>query len=210
MRILNITLLIMHISISNSILIKVTGQKKLCFDKTLKYEDQLTFNYLITSSKGEKLRAKLFNAETGQVFWEVEGKQNGEFKSDDLFPGDYSACFYPLDDNQYYISFRYFTRSEAGIIIDLAKDKELKHVNDGINQLKQGFQEFEMNLNYIVDRRSRHTIILQDIIKALKRMTGLKALAVALLSIFQVFIIRKFFGPDKRVTKVSGAFSDKL
>lgn len=210
MKMIYLFLLITHILFSNSILIKVAGQDQICFDKTLQFEDQITFNYLITSSKGEKLKAKIFHKPSGKVYWELEGKQNGDFKSAVLTPDDYSACFYPLDDNQYYISFTYITQTEAGIVVGLAKDKEFKHVNDGINQLKQGFQEFEMNLNYIVDRRSRHTIILQEIIKALRKMTGVKALAIALLSIFQVFIIRKFFGPDKRVTKVTGAFSDKL
>ena len=38
----------------------------------------------------------------------------------------------------------------------------------------------------------------------------MKIAVVAILSLLQVFIIRRFFGPDKRVSKVKGAYSSEL
>ena len=52
--------------------------------------------------------------------------------------------------------------------------------------------------------------ILNDIISSIKNLTFFKLGIVFLLSVFQIIVIQKFFGPDKRVSSVKGAFSDGL
>ena len=83
-------------------------------------------------------------------------------------------------------------------------------MSEGVNELKASFQSFEKNFRFIVDRRTRHTTILTDIITSIKQLTFLKMAIILVLSVFQVIVIQRFFGPDKRVTTVKGAFSDGL
>ena len=72
------------------------------------------------------------------------------------------------------------------------------------------FTEIENNARHINDRRFRHSKILSKIIKSIDDLTLMKIAVVAILSLLQVFIIRRFFGPDKRVSKVKGAYSTEL
>ena len=75
-------------------------------------------------------------------------------------------------------------------------------------EIQKTFQEIELNLKYTVDRKVQHTTILNDIINSIKNLTILKIVIVCLLSLFQVIVIQRFFGPDKRVSNIKGAFSD--
>ena len=79
-----------------------------------------------------------------------------------------------------------------------------------VTDIRNVFQVIETNLKQGLDRKSRHLRILVDIIKSIKNLTFLKGLIVLLLTLFQIVVIQKFFGPDKRVTSVKGAFSDGL
>ena len=79
-----------------------------------------------------------------------------------------------------------------------------------VQDIKKVFQEIETNLKRGLDRKSRHFSILHDIIQSIKNFTFLKMAIVFLLSLFQIIVIQKFFGPDKRVSSVKGAFSDGL
>ena len=79
-----------------------------------------------------------------------------------------------------------------------------------VGDIKKVFGDIETNLKYAIDRKSRHFNILNDIISSIKNLTFFKLGIVFLLSVFQIIVIQKFFGPDKRVSSVKGAFSDGL
>ena len=92
--------------------------------------------------------------------------------------------------------------SNSAVTKDLAKDKEVKGIKNGVLDLEKLFNDFEKNLKFIVDRRNHHHTILQDIVGSIKIISGIKILIIILLSIFQVFIITKFFGTNKRVSTI--------
>ena len=146
----------------------------------------------------------------GKDLYVEKEAQNGEYKSEILPIGEYSLCFKSLESNEFFISFEFYSYNENGIVKELAQDKEVKQMSEGVNELKASFQSFEKNFRFIVDRRTRHTTILTDIITSIKQLTFLKMAIILVLSVFQVIVIQRFFGPDKRVTTVKGAFSDGL
>lgn len=200
-------ILISIIAFSNCLLIKMGDRRQHCFEKNLIQDDMLLIDYIISSDREEQVSMTLTKAHTDEVIFHLEHNQTGKFESSLLKNGTYTLCFNPNDSNDYYISFNFFSYSETGVVKGLAQDKEVKLVGLGIDEIKKAFQDFELKLKNIVDRRSRHNLILSDIIASVKKLTIVKISIIALISVFQIFLIRKFFGPDKRVTKVSGPYA---
>ena len=187
------------------------SKKKLqhCYTKTLKKPDNLYFSFLVSSFQKKTLTVVFTDMQTKrQIYKGINATI--EYKSEILPQGDYQLCFQSTDKSVFLVSFQFYSFSENGIIKELALDKEVKYMIQGVNELKESFHSFEKNFKYIVDRRTKHNQILNDIISSVKNLTLLKIFVVLFLSIFQVFIIEKFFGPDKRVSSVKGAFSEKL
>ena len=205
-------LIILSIIISiSSIKVKVNGKKKeYCFTKTI-YEEQDTMKifFLISSGKSEHLSVT-FKDKDGKVLYEEEARQRGEYQSDVIPAGDYTLCFNPQSNNEYYISFDMQVAGESAVTKDLAKDKEVKGIKSGVVDLEKLFNDFEKNLMFIVDRRNHHHTILKDVIGNIKTISGIKILIIISLSFFQVFIITKFFGSDKRVSTIKTGSKDIL
>ena len=188
---------------SNALKVKINGkQKDYCFTKTIyETEDTMKIFFLISSGKSEQLNVTFKNKE-GKILYQEVTRQRGEYQTDVLPQGDYTLCFSPRTTNQYYISFDMQVSSDSAVTKDLAKDKEVKGIKNGVLDLEKLFNDFEKNLKFIVDRRNHHHTILQDIVGSIKIISGIKILIIILLSIFQVFIITKFFGTNKRVSTI--------
>lgn len=204
--------LLSFLSFTSSLLLKIDHRRKeYCFRKTLLEDDKLQMSFIVSSDKSEKINVKLTNEKTGSVLFQSIGQQNGEFKSPTtLKEGKYMLCFLPQDRSTYFVSFDFNSYLETGMVNDLAKDKEVQLMVDDIREIKNVFEEIEKQMRYTNDRKFRHTTILKDIIRGLKNLTTLKVVIVGVFSVFQVFIIQKFFGPDKRVSTVKGAFSNNV
>ena len=191
------------ISSSKALKVKINGrQKDYCFTKSIyENEDTMKIFFLISSGKTEQLNVTFKNKE-GKILYQEVTRQRGEYQTDVLPQGDYTLCFSPRTSNQYYISFDMQLSSDSAVTKDLAKDKEVKGIKNGVLDLEKLFNDFEKNLKFIVDRRNHHHTILQDIVGSIKIISGIKILIIILLSIFQVFIITKFFGTNKRVSNI--------
>ena len=191
------------ISSSKALKVKINGrQKDYCYIKSIyENEDTMKIFFLISSGKTEQLNVTFKNKE-GKILYQEVTRQRGEYQTDVLPQGDYTLCFSPRTSNQYYISFDMQLSSDSAVTKDLAKDKEVKGIKNGVLDLEKLFNDFEKNLKFIVDRRNHHHTILQDIVGSIKIISGIKILIIILLSIFQVFIITKFFGNNKRVSTI--------
>ena len=191
------------ISSSKALKVKINGrQKDYCFTKSIyENEDTMKIFFLISSGRTEQLNVTFKNKE-GKILYQEVTRQRGEYQTDVLPQGDYTLCFSPRTSNQYYISFDMQLSSDSTVTKDLAKDKEVKGIKNGVLDLEKLFNDFEKNLKFIVDRRNHHHTILQDIVGSIKIISGIKILIIILLSIFQVFIITKFFGTNKRVSTI--------
>ena len=199
------------ISSSKTLKVKINGrQKDYCFTKSIyENEDTMKIFFLISSGKTEQLNVTFKNKE-GKILYQEVTRQRGEYQTDVLPQGDYTLCFSPRNNNQYYISFDMQLSSDSAVTKDLAKDKEVKGIKNGVLDLEKLFNDFEKNLKFIVDRRNHHHTILQDIVGSIKIISGIKILIIILLSIFQVFIITKFFGTNKRVSTIKAGSKDLL
>ena len=207
-RILIILSIILTIS---SLKVKINGkQKEYCFTKTI-YEEQDTMKifFLISSGRSEQVTVT-FKDKSGKILYEEEARQRGEYQSDVLPSGDYTLCFLPRTSNEYYITFDLQVAGESAVTKDLAKDKEVKGIKNGVLDLERLFNDFEKNLKFIVDRRNHHHTILKEVIGSIKTISFIKILIIISLSLFQVFIITKFFGTDKRVSTIKTGSKDIL
>lgn len=211
---LSLFLLYSLISFSLSLMVKIdSSQSKYCFKKKLYTEEQINLNFLVSSEKQEELDVKFINEDKGNILFQtLNDDQSGWYQSPRPLPsGNYSLCFYPKNKDEYFITFELYDLFDgAKGLKELAKDKEFKKMGSEVGDIKKIFGDIETNLKYAIDRKSRHFNILNDIISSIKNLTFFKLGIVFLLSVFQIIVIQKFFGPDKRVSSVKGAFSDGL
>ena len=199
------------ISSSKALKVKINGrQKDYCFTKSIyENEDTMKIFFLISSGRTEQLNVTFKNKE-GKILYQEVTRQRGEYQTDVLPQGDYTLCFSPRTSNQYYISFDMQLSGDSAVTKYLAKDKEVKGIKNGVLDLEKLFNDFEKNLKFIVDRRNHHHTILQDVVGSIKIISAIKILIIILLSIFQVFIITKFFGTNKRVSTIKAGSKDLL
>ncbi len=204
--------IILSIMISiSSLKVKINGiQKEYCFTKTIyEPEDTMKIFFLISSGKTEQVNVTFKNKD-GKILYQEVTRQRGEYQTDVLPSGDYTLCFSPRNTNTYYISFDMQVAGDSAVTKDLAKDKEVKGIKNGVVDLEKLFNDFEKNLKFIVDRRNHHHTILKDVVGSIKTISAIKILIIISLSLFQVFIITKFFGTDKRVSTVKAGSKDIL
>ena len=191
-----------------TLLLIQNSKKRYRFTKEIvEEEDYLEVSYIISSSKKESIFVMLTKKKENKILFQQDRKQSGNYKSEVLELGIYELCFYPNTKSDFYLSFEFYSYQETGVIKDLAIDKEFKNMSLGVQQLKLAINEFDKNLGFLTDRRSRHHIILTNMIDSIKKLSYIKIIILVLLSLFQIFIIQRFFGKDKRVTKLPGAFS---
>ena len=205
-------LIIVCITISiSSLKVKINGrQKDYCFTKTIyEAEDTMKISFLISSGRTEAINISFKNKD-GKILYQEVSKQRGEYQTDVIPSGDYTLCFSPRTTNEYYVTFDMQIAGDSSVTKDLAKDKEVKNIKNGVIELEKLFNDFEKNLKFIVDRRNHHHTILKDVVGSIKTISAIKILIIISLSLFQVFIITKFFGADKRVSTIKAGTKDML
>jgi hypothetical protein len=172
-------------------------------------EDTMKISFLISSGKTEPVNVTFKNKE-GKILYQEVSRQRGEYQTDVLPSGEYTLCFSPRSTSEYYITFDIQVAGQSSVTRDLAKDKEVKGIKNGVLDLERLFNDFEKNLKFIVDRRNHHHTILKDVSTSIRNISTIKILIIISLSIFQVFIITKFFGADKRVSTIKAGTKDML
>ena len=197
---------------STSLQFKVSGEKQTyCFAKTINDNDIISFSYIVSAETSEPIKVELKYTIDNKIIYKEDNEEGGSYRSEDgESGGKYELCFYLNNDHKFHISFDFTTLGEGGNIQELAQDKDVQEMGTELKAITGAFTEIENNARHINDRRFRHSKILSKIIKSIDDLTFMKIAVVAILSLLQVFIIRRFFGPDKRVSKVKGAYSTEL
>jgi hypothetical protein len=188
--------------------------EKYCYSKYITSGDQIIISFVITSYPKELINVDLKyhkqKYDTRTIVYQVFDKDQGNYQSEKpLDEGYYELCFYSKKGKDYYVSMEYYTLFEDHNIKQLVTDKEFKTINNDIKDMKAAFHKIQTNARHLYDRKFSHMSILKELIDSIKRLTYLKIFTVAVLSAFQIYIIQKFFGPDKRVSTIKGSFSDK-
>ena len=189
-------------------------KEKYCFKKYIQKGDHITINFMLASTEKETIHALLTYQKDKnspkQNLFEVIDKESGDYNSQNpTEEGYYELCFFSKKGKYIYVNMEFSSLYEGHDIKKLATDKELKIFNQDIKEIKDVVDKIEMNARHLNTRKYRHLKILKQIITSIKRLTYLKIFAVALLSLFQIYIVQKFFGPDKRVSTIKGVFSGK-
>ena len=208
MKLIIISIIFLFKKTYQTLLLIQKSKQRYCFQKEItENQDYIEMSYIISSSKKESIFVTLSKKNVNKILFQQDRKQSGNYKSEILELGIYELCFYPNTKADFYLSFEFYSYQETGIIKDLAIDKEFKNMSLGVQDLKLAINDFDKNLGFLTDRRSRHHIILSEMITSIEKLSYAKIFILVLLSLFQILIIQRFFGKDKRVTKLPGAFS---
>ena len=171
-------------------------------------------SFMVSSSQKELIHVSLtFQKDKNSIkqnIYEVREKESGDYNSPDpTEEGYYELCFYSKKGKDIFVNMEFFTLYEEHDIKKIATDKEIKTINDDIKEVRDVVDKIESNARHLNTRKYNHLNILKQYITSIKRLTYLKIFAVALLSLFQIYVVQKFFGPNKRVSTIKGVFSGK-
>ena len=187
---------------------------KYCFSKYIQKGDHITMSFMVSSSQKELIHVSLtFQKDKNSIkqnIYEVREKESGDYNSPDpTEEGYYELCFYSKKGKDIFVNMEFFTLYEEHDIKKIATDKEIKTINNDIKEVRDVVDKIESNARHLNTRKYNHLNILKQYITSIKRLTYLKIFAVALLSLFQIYVVQKFFGPNKRVSTIKGVFSGK-
>lgn len=199
------------ITFSFEFLIKLNEKSpKFCATKIISANDKITMSYVVNAEIHEPIRAELKEIQTNTQLYHLPYGEKGTYSSQSpLKKGTYELCFYLLSRKELYVSWEFYTLYEDQNQKDLASDIQVKNISREIDDIKSAVNNIESNARHLFDGKYRHLQILKEITTSIKRLTTFKILVITILSGFQVYVIQKFFGKEKRVTKIQGAFSEK-
>ena len=182
----------------------VNSQREYCFSKQITSNDQtIYFNYAAIGEKKELVQAVL--RQLNPVKKEIHStpqSENGNYKTNPLQAGKYDLCFYPLSTNIFSISFSFQTSEEDGELKNIATDTKFKEMKVKMDDINVKMVTLENNAHNLLNRKFTHFLYLSDYIREIKLLTFIKILIVALVSIFQIYVIQKMFGDDKRMSTI--------
>ena len=179
-------------------------QREYCFSKEITLNDQrITFNYWTIGEKKEYVDAVLRQMTPKRKdIYSTSKSEMAEFKTNPLMPGKYNLCFYPYSTDPFSISFNYQSSEEDGDSKDIATDTQFKEIKSKMEDIKKGIKTLENNSHKLIDRKFIHFIYLSDYISQIKILTFVKIIIVGLISLFQIYVIRRMFGDDKRMSQI--------
>ncbi len=179
-------------------------KREYCFSKEISLKDQrITFNFATIGEKKEFVDTILKQVTPNKKdLYSTSKSETGEFKTNPLTPGKYNLCFYPYSTNNFQISFNFQSSEEDEDIRNIATDTQMKEIKGKIEEIKNGMKLMERNSNSLIDRKFTHFLYLSNYISQIKTLTFVKVIIVALISFFQIFVIKKMFGDDKRISKI--------
>ena len=185
---------------------------KYCFNKNLVEGDKIHLKFSLSSSNKEKIDVILKNVNNNNTIYNANNINRGEYKSPHPEKnGYYELCFYPKQTkSKFYCTFEFYTSFEQNIIKNLAEDKEVQSMSKTILNVKNSLDKLKKSKSISHDNIFMQNKNVIKSIKKLKKITYLKIACIIFISVFQVYVLHKFLGPDKRISRVKGAFQDGL
>jgi len=196
-----------------STMVKINGEYvKYCFNKNVDEGDKIHLKFSLSSSNKEKIDVTLRNLIHNNIVYKLSNINRGEYKSPHPEKnGYYELCFYPKQTkSKFYCTFDFYTNFEQNIVKNLAEDKEVQSMSKNILDVKNSLDKLKKSKSISHDNIFRQYRNVVKSIKKLKKITYLKIACIIFISVFQVYVLHKFLGPDKRVSRVKGAFQDGL
>jgi len=180
------------------------NEREYCFYKNVLSDNQtISFNFACTGDGKEYIDVTL--SQISPVKKDIHSfskSEYGNFKTNLLNEGKYKLCFYPYSTNSYYVWFTYQTSEEDGDIKDIATDSELKEIREKVKDISEGLKNIRHTSNNLISKKFTHFLYLCDYVWQIKLLTFAKILIVGLMSLFQIYVIQKMFGEDKRMSQI--------
>ena len=179
-------------------------QREYCFSKEINSDDErITFNYATIGEKKQYVDAVLRQLTPKRKdIYSTSKSESGEFKTNPLSHGKYHLCFYPYSTDSFSITFNFQTSEEEGDIKNIATDTQLKEIQSKIEDIKKGIRTIENNENTLISTKFTHFLYLSDYIHQIKNLTLIKICIIGAISLFQIYVIQKMFGEDKRMSQI--------
>ena len=190
-------ILSLNIYFISTVVIQTSGKKdKYCVSKVINEEDRINLSYVISGENEEKVHVFLYD-EDNKVIYEKYDSDSGDYKEHVKKAGLHKLCFAVVNNNQYYISFEFFTDFDKGHTLDMAKEDHIHEIKRDVIEITSLFEEVEKNIRFTMDRRNKHSEVVSDIINSIRNITFAKVIVILVVSIFQVIFIQRFFGGRK-------------
>ena len=177
---------------------------KYCFYKIIsKDNEKITFNFATIGDKNKYINITL----TQQTPLKKELYSKSFIELDDYFSpnlekGKYVLCFIPNTKNEFKISFNIQSFEEDENLNKIATDVQLKKIGEKLEIIKNGFNNLENNSNNLMNTKATHLGFLYIYLKDIKKLTFAKIFIISLVSLFQIYVIQKMFGEEKRLSVI--------
>ena len=184
-----------------------------CFYKNIQTDNQnIIFNFATIGEKKELINVTLYQITPYKKekyfnpFTELD-----EYISPNLQKGKYNLCFIPNTKSEFKISFNFQTLEEDESMNSIATDTQLKSIVEKVKKIKKGFTNLESNSVNLMNMKYSHLSFLYKYLKQIKDLTFGKLLVISLVTLFQIYVIQKMFGEDKRMNRIkAGNINNKL
>jgi hypothetical protein len=207
-----LSLLISQLQNILSVIIILEKNKEYCLYKEIPGGEVLKGSYVITGEKQDTVTVWVEGPFNKGLFNNKDNKGRFSDKGEFIIPiehhGTHTLCFHTKHANNILVSFEFFTLQESGHIINLAKDEVFDELYKNVTQISYLFEEIETNLKFFAERKETHSKLLEEIIGIVQKMTFYKIGIIVMLSILQVYIIRKFFRNKKIDIGFSNPFKE--
>jgi hypothetical protein len=182
-----------------TILVNMDGVRKRCFSKYVSIHNTLHLSFIVTGDEDtQKTSVYLYDSDNIIVFQKVNS-EDGEFDYEPKKDGNYKLCIHPGHEKPHFISFEFYAKFEAGHILNLAKDENIHDMKRDVSEIAILFEEIEENVRFIMDRRNKHNSLTSDFMEALKHITIFKVVVIILVSLLQIWLIKRFYINSKKV-----------
>ena len=184
-----------------------------CFFKIIKEENQrIIFNYATIGEQKELINVTFTQITPKKnIIYSKFYLESDEYNSPELKHGKYNLCFIPNTKNEFKISFNFQTLEEDESMNSIATDTQLKSIVEKVKKIKKGFTNLESNSVNLMNMKYSHLSFLYKYLKQIKDLTFGKLLVISLITLFQIYVIQKMFGEDKRMKRIkAGNINNKL
>ena len=183
-----------------------------CFFKTVETDEQkITFNFQTIGEKKELINVTFtqINPNKNEIY-SAAFVESDEFISPNLKKGKYNLCFIPNTKKEFKISFNFQTLEDENMN-NIATDSQLKNIAEKIKKIISGFNNLENNSNNLMSTKYTHLLYLGQYLKQIKNLTFAKIIIFGLIVLFQIYVIQKMFGEDKRTSQIkTGKINNKI
>ena len=196
----------------NSFMFEVQkSQREYCFSKTIDASSQrINYHFQTMGESKENINSALRQISPVRKDIHItSNSESGQFNSGPLEPGKYKLCFYPFSTNEFSVTFTFQTSEEDGVFKDLATDTQMKKMREKLDEIEKGIIHIQNDGNNLLTRKFINFKYLNNYIRQIKILTFVKIAIVGLISLFQIYVIQKMFGDDKRMSQIKADLKNK-